>query len=402
MRHSVAGREYIKPLKFYAPAHQLTIMSLCFSVVHPNSRVEVLAGMYNGDTVSVYAHPASGGYVMMLGIVVIFSLTTPGAVLASSFLPGFRIGLIIITVILLAACASPIVYYTFFYFSVYWTNSDTHLRDCLTNIPRVDNTTTIHNAGSNFVELVGWAITDQALLCTPATVSILPQMGLFQTLALSLFSEIVFYSNPEDYADQFVNQLIEGGASCSYQKRQCTFNYATDLFGKNVGFMSVGAIILTVMGMMMTTLTIYPTMPVIRAKHFFGNLWTCRWLTQNLLDSEVTISEMFEVDSERQKVHMIMQPFLAKQPDPEANDSEPTLSKSYIVNQREKLPPVIMHKLRKQFPPLGGAPAKVALASLDLHVPVRVLILFLWFRAISLRFIDLQDRFHSRHRLEKC
>ena len=28
-----------------------------------------------------------------------------------------------------------------------------------------------------------------------------------------------------------------------------------------------------------------------------------------------------------------------------------------------------MHKLRKVFPPLGGAPEKVALASLDLHVP---------------------------------
>jgi hypothetical protein len=367
--------------------------------VYPNSRAEVITGTYNGDAVSVYAHPASGGYVMILGIVVMFSLTTPGAVLSSSFLPGFKISLIIITVILLAACASPIVYYTYGYFSIYWTNSDTRLRDCLSSIPRIEkNTTTIDNAGSTFVESVGWAITDPALLCTPATVSILPQMGLFQTLALSLFSEIVFYSDPEEYADQFVTQLIEGGASCSYQTRQCTFNYATVLYGKNIGFMFVGAIVLTVIGMVMATLTIYPTTPVIRAKQFFGSLWNCRWLTRKPLDSEVTISELPEVDSERQKVRAIIQPFLSKQSDPEANDSEPTLSKSYIINHREKLPPVIMHKLRKQYPPLGGAPAKVALASLDLHVPVRIVMCF---RA-SIAHINLIISFDSRHRLEKC
>ena len=189
--------------------------------------MEVLAGTYNGDAVSVYAHPASGGFVMLIGIMVIFSLTTPGAVLSSAFFPGFKISLILITMVLLAACLSPMIYYIFGYFSVYWTNSDTHLRDCLTNIPRIDNSTTINNAGSNFVELVGWAITDQALLCTPAKISILPQIGLFQTLALSFFSEIVFFSEPAEYADQFINQLIEGGASCSSKTSQCTFKYAT-------------------------------------------------------------------------------------------------------------------------------------------------------------------------------
>jgi ABC-type multidrug transport system ATPase subunit len=55
----------------------------------------------------------------------------------------------------------------------------------------------------------------------------------------------------------------------------------------------------------------------------------------------------------------------------EENESlTPRLSRTYIESNRNKLPPVVMHKLRKVFPPLGGAPEKVALASLDLHVPM--------------------------------
>lgn len=346
------------------------------SVVESDRRVEVLAGTYNNNTVSVYAHPASGGYVLLFGIIAMFSLTTPGAVLSSAFFPGFKISLIIITIILLAACASPMIYYVFAFYSVSWTNSDSQLRECLTNIPRLDNSTTIENAGSNFVEVVGWQITDQSLLCTPAMVSILPQMGLFQTLTLSLVSEIVFYSEPQEYADQFINQLIQGGASCSFQNRQCTFKHAQLLYGKNLGFMLVGAIILTSLGMVMAKLTIYPTSSVVRVKHFFGNFWNCHWQSRDPLDPETTISELPEVDKERQEVRAMIQPYLAKQDDPEANDSEPILSQSYLNSHRDKLPPVIMHKLRKQFPPLGGAPAKVALSALDLHVSVRLFIYY--------------------------
>ena len=65
----------------------------------------------------------------------------------------------------------------------------------------------------------------------------------------------------------------------------------------------------------------------------------------------------------------IIRPFLAGSTDLEANDSV-KISKSYMQSNRDKLPPVLVNKLRKQYPPLGGAPPKVALASLDLHVPV--------------------------------
>ncbi len=77
-----------------------------------------------------------------------------------------------------------------------------------------------------------------------------------------------------------------------------------------------------------------------------------------------------EIITERYYVHSIMQSFLEQPDDLEANKSPtPQLSRTYIESNRDKLPPVVMHKLREVFPHLGGVPEKVALVSLDLHVP---------------------------------
>lgn len=38
-------------------------------------------------------------------------------------------------------------------------------------------------------------------------------------------------------------------------------------------------------------------------------------------------------------------------------------------NPRDELPPVLLHKMRKVHPALGGLPPKIALESLDLYVP---------------------------------
>jgi hypothetical protein len=51
-------------------------------VVHPAFKNLVLSGQYNGEEVNVYAHQGAGGYGMMFGIILVFSLTFPGAVLS--------------------------------------------------------------------------------------------------------------------------------------------------------------------------------------------------------------------------------------------------------------------------------------------------------------------------------
>ena len=55
-------------------------------IVEPYNRYAVGeyfdAGSYKGEDVTLYAHQAAGGYGMILGIVIMFSLTLPGAVLS--------------------------------------------------------------------------------------------------------------------------------------------------------------------------------------------------------------------------------------------------------------------------------------------------------------------------------
>jgi len=235
---------------------------------------------------------------------------------------------------------------------------------------------TLDNANADFVECVGWGqvgdIGDGLIraltYCTPAHAAILPQMGLFQTLALILQSDIVFYSEPEEYAQQFVRKLVEGGASCSGNR--CKFGYARQLYAKNIGFMILGAILLLILGVVMATIMIYPSKWMIQARRAIGDLFKCCLKKRSDSEKLEEIEEMKEVGAERQNVHAIVQPFLLVPEDVEANNvTTPTLAFSHRTSNREQLPPVVMHKLRKVFPPLGGAPPKVALKSLDLHVP---------------------------------
>lgn len=333
--------------------------------------MSVLAGSFKGNDVSVSAHIAPGSYGMVIGIIVFFSLTFPGAVLSSAFLPGTKISLFGVTLLLLVACASPAILYLMKSFDYEFTEN------CFGNLQRVIDSgsgITLDNAGSNFVEWVGWQVTDPTLLCTPAYVSILPQIGLFNTLLLSLMSQVVISTEPEEYLDDFISQLKGRGASCSGS--QCKLEYATQLYAKNIGFMFVGALLLSILGLVMATLFIYPTSAMIRAKHFVGDLFNCRRNRHRRhysgdIEEMEGLGEMEEVITERHYVHSVMQPYLEKPDDLEENESlTPRLSRTYIESNRNKLPPVVMHKLRKVFPPLGGAPEKVALASLDLHVPM--------------------------------
>mmetsp|Transcript_22129 Transcript_22129/g.48128 ORF Transcript_22129/g.48128 Transcript_22129/m.48128 type:complete len:1680 (-) Transcript_22129:165-5204(-) len=336
------------------------------------SPTRVLSGIYDGNQeVSIFANFSSGGYGMVFGIICVFSLTLPGAVLSSAFLPGFKISLVGVSLVLLAACATPAIFYTVKMMDPIF------LLGCTKNIQsnaNLETEFTFDNANGDFVEQVGFLITDPMIYCTPAHVSILPQMGLFQTLALTLMSDIVFYSEPKEYVDKFTAKLVEGGASCS--GNNCKFDYARQAYGKNLGYMFLGAILLVILGVVMATVMIYPSTWIIRGRHALSrlNLFKCRRKGQQEdLTSSEEIEEMKEVDAERQHVQSIMRPFLAEPVNVDAeaaNDSPaPILCYSLINSDRDQLPPVIMHKLRKVFPPLGGSPAKIALKSLDLHVP---------------------------------
>jgi ABC-type glutathione transport system ATPase component len=82
---------------------------------------------------------------------------------------------------------------------------------------------------------------------------------------------------------------------------------------------------------------------------------------------------MEEVVNEEELVTTLVQQFLkhrdaeVKESGENANDIEIDMNNE--ATPRDELPPVLMHKLRKVYPSLGGLPPKIALESLDLHVP---------------------------------
>jgi ABC-type glutathione transport system ATPase component len=80
---------------------------------------------------------------------------------------------------------------------------------------------------------------------------------------------------------------------------------------------------------------------------------------------------MEEVVKEEELVTSLVQKFLMQKEgevkEVEHKDIETEMNNEVIP--RDELPPVLTHKLRKVYPSLGGLPPKIALESLDLHVP---------------------------------
>ena len=305
-----------------------------------------------------------------------FSVTAPGAALSSAFLPGFKITLVAISLVLMAACVAPLIFYI-----VQAARSNLFFfQDCLLEVQKVANCTnvftrTIDDVGDDFVDCLGLEMTDPfiyPLFCSPTYTAILPQWGLFQTLALTLQSDIVFYSDAEgDSAqlDELMTKMVGEGAACSGNR--CSFGFVQKLYRQNIAWMFLGSILLLVLGVLMATLFIYPPKWMVRARHAMRNLFNFRKRKQGQIDKEAAIEEMSEVAVERQAVRGVIRPFLAGPVDIEANNdaNDPALSYSARDANADQLPPVLMTRLGKVFPPLGGAPAKVALKSLDLMVP---------------------------------
>lgn len=310
------------------------------------------AGSYKGEDVTLYAHQAAGGYGMILGIVIMFSLTLPGAVLSSSFLPGYKLPLVAISILVLAACVSPGILYVMNvndrdgYFIGNCTESIENIYNCSEHMFTLDNIT------DDFVRCVGWQINDKGIYCSPTHASILPQIGLFQTLSFTLMADVVFFSEPEGYVSEVLMPNMKG-ASCS--GNTCGFSFARQAYGKTLGYMILGAVLLLIMGIIMAYLLVYPFGFVLRARRALCAVlkpWE-RNRGTGLPDLEASqeTKEFEEVSAERKVVHAALFPI------------------DTIKLDRDSLPPVLLHKLRKVYPPRGGAPPKVALESLDLHVP---------------------------------
>ena len=276
------------------------------------------------------------------------------------------------SMIILVICAAPAFLHLsyardpFFYSNC--TESVTEIFDCgAADFASLSSDNLVDTDLKGFVECLGWQMTSPFVYCTPSYTSLLPQIGLFNTLSLTMFSDIVFHSEPSSFAkDTFVPMLRAAGADCSGNR--CQFEYARQLYSESLGWMALGAVILLIIGVCAASSLVFPNSLVLRARHRIMGLFACCRKNQKTLVEEDVGGELPEVAEEKQNVSSIVRPILSPSEDIESDDSIPVLSYE-AKSDKDDLPAVLMYKLRKVFPALGGAPAKVALDSLDLHVP---------------------------------
>mmetsp|Transcript_24881 Transcript_24881/g.56295 ORF Transcript_24881/g.56295 Transcript_24881/m.56295 type:complete len:1783 (-) Transcript_24881:57-5405(-) len=357
---------------------------------------------YNPDDgesgIALNAFYAPGGFVMMFGVIVLFSLSAPGAVLSIGFLPGHRMTLVLVTFVILAICSAPsflhISYLTDTTFMAEYTKCSMSMIETLKcqdirslspdNIDGLDL--------ENFVECLGYELTasyNPFLFCaTPTITSILPQFGAFNALSYMLVSDIVFISDPPEYAvDTFIPLLEAAGASCSGAR--CRFNYSRELFKESLGWMALGSVLLLLLGVSIASIMVFPNQWVLKAKRgLLGMVCRARNAKTSITRDDHREAELPEVDQERQAVRAIVAETGKKEQGEAVEDREGSHAGNVIIEAQQAFPvladvkagteavtdvvpaqiPVLMSQLCKTFPPLGGAPAMIALDNLDLHV----------------------------------
>jgi hypothetical protein len=316
---------------------------------------------FNNEEVRLYATWEAGSYGRIFGSITFWALTAPGSVLASAYVPGFKFALVFVVFATLVASVLPVIYYFKFTNEQDWEVCEKKV--C--NVPLENfDIDSVSDTPTAFLNCVGQAANYKSIgsLCIPAAAAILPQFGLFQTLMMTLLSEIVFLSEPPEYVQQVLIPALGDSVECS--GNTCRFPFARQLYGENLGFMLLGAIILLVLGFAQVAFFSFPEGAVLRVKIYISDAYRqVRFCVRSQkASSSATLKDapeepMEEVLKEEELVTSLIQQF------------EMTNEIGNEATRRDELPPVLLHKLRKVYPSLGGLPPKIALESLDLHVP---------------------------------
>lgn len=309
--------------------------------------------------------PGGYGSICMIGFG--FALLMPGAVFASSIVPGnYKFAMVVVGFVTLIACVSPIVYAVLSLDEVNRINDEKYYGDVLTNItdPLTECINLIDPEGlcsSNWTSLpqeshlncIGIDLFSQSLelvsllsLCAPKYASLLPQFGAFQMLVATLLDRI-----------KIDGIIFDNDDHCSGDAQQvCKFPFAQRMYNQHSTFFFLGTVLLNIVGLCLFVL-----------------VWSPTSKRSNLKEHVEVESEEFarqEVIDEKAAVEDIIRPLLVT-PDIDAveaaNVSNVTIDYK-AKSESSSLPSVLMHKLRKVYPASGKNPQKIALNALDLHV----------------------------------
>lgn len=318
---------------------------------------------FEGQPVSMYAYSSPGGLGKLIGAGLVFSLTLPGASLASSYLPGNKFALVMIAFISLGATVLPLV----FYFGSLSLPDDEILHNCVdTNVFNQELCYERLNSGivdEAFLDCIS-LLQGNFGLCLPAYAGLLPQIGFFQMLSMTVLANIKFYSEPPGYAEQVFMPKVQSG-DCS--GTVCAVPFASKVYGRSAGWELLGGLVLIIIGIVGSYIFTFPVPFVLSLKHHVKDAIVTFWgKTKRVVteDGEAENEcELEEVDKERQIVGDIAAPLLC----PSQSTSGPVISDHSAI-PRDEIPPILMHNLRKEYPSFGRSPPKVALDCLDLHV----------------------------------
>jgi hypothetical protein len=326
--------------------------------------------------VYIYATWKAGGYGMLFGAAFMFALTAPGAVFASAYVPGHKLALVLVATACLLAGIFPIISY--FLLAPRFTD------EC---VETVCDTTS--KEGSSFLNCIGVQVNADALgsLCMPSYAAMLPQLGLFHMISATLLGNILFVSDPPDYATSVFIPSLGSDVQCDGDV--CEFPFAREQYLSFMGFMAIGAFILMLMGFCFVSLFSFPNKTSRHLRSKVKQAWDCLFnakITANVQDTKQTHDILQEVVDETAVVESFVRVLIDKgEADNGAVDgfgNEPLAEGSlpYMDNllelevdtelvSRDSIPPVLSYNLRKIYPSLGGAPPKIALQSLNIHVP---------------------------------
>jgi ABC-type multidrug transport system ATPase subunit len=317
--------------------------------------------VYNGEEVVLQAYRSPGGYGYIVAIVLIYATSQIGGALSTAFFPGYKITLVLVTFASIAVCVWPIVE------ALVYTEEQRNA--CLENLTMESCRGDFFlNNTEDLVECVGRELNFDNFFgnyCMTPVSALLPQFGVYQGLVMAYQAKVTFISEPPNYVEDVLMPNLDGKCRGS----SCVFPSASRLYWLNMVFMFIGAIILLIVGYSLAHLFVFPSGFFLNLRQSFDklmNILCCRKepkLKDDPIDEE---GEFDVVTKELQEVAEMTGPFV--------DDPAEILDTNVVfhpekIGERDSVPPVLMHKLRKVYPALGGRPPKVALHSLSMHVP---------------------------------
>ena len=331
---------------------------------------------FMNTTVTLQAVREPGGYGLIIGAILCFALTYPGAVWSSSYLPGYKFPLVVISIVVLFVGILPMA-------QLFGFSDQEKYMQCL-NVTDPNNvcgeTFNITQVNDEFVNCVAYQVNEAMLpsFCLAPHAALLPQYGLFQMLTMTYTRSIRFLSDPPEYVEEVLIPALDDYVKCSGDA--CKVPQAGKVYGLNLLFMLIGAVILIVLGVMISASLGFPIGPVLQLRKWmarkvgrlrFGKNDKRINQENHHVDGEKdsTENELPEVAEEREEVQAILQPFLNLTDEDSNGGSDQPLRLNHSSISRDTVPPVVGSGLRKVYPSRGGQPPKVALKSLDLHVP---------------------------------